>query len=205
MSPEAMVDTRKPSRAPGRSGIITAALWAAGIGLQFAAPLLRDRVPLSDELLIDSMIDPLWVFLQICVLSGVLTALRHPTDRLGDSGRVALALGAAIAVAFLEPNLLTFVLGSGGPLSADPVSAALLWSTPLAFYLVPAGIVVASWSGRGRRFSSARALGLAFVFIGVVNFPFILWLTHLWDVYIRTSGGGNVTALVSSVVMRLSV
>jgi hypothetical protein len=37
---------------------ITVALWAVGIGLQLAAPLLRDRVPLSDELFIDSMVMP---------------------------------------------------------------------------------------------------------------------------------------------------
>jgi hypothetical protein len=107
-----------------------------------------------------------------------------------------VAVTAAAAFALLEPDMLTYVFGGGVPLRQDPVRAALLWSVPLAFYLVPASIVGIAWVQLERRITTARALGFGLVFIGLANFPFILWLTHLWDVYIRTSGGEAVIARV---------
>jgi len=84
-----------------------------------------------------------------------------------------------------QPDLVNQIVGHGPPLSSDPATVALLWSTPLAFYVVPAGIVVAAWLSGPARMTLVRALGLGLVVIGVLNFPYILWLTHLWDVYIR--------------------
>jgi hypothetical protein len=37
----------------------------------------------------------------------------------------------------------------GIPVEQDPGALAQMWSVPLAFYLVPAGIVVVSWLRRG--------------------------------------------------------
>ena len=59
---------------------------------------------------------------------------------------------------------------------------ATLWGTPLAFYLVPALLVVTSWLSREARLTLGRALGIGLVAIGVLSFPYIMWLTHLWRV-----------------------
>jgi hypothetical protein len=178
---------------------ITAALWAIGIALQFAAPLLRDRVPLSDDLLITSMLAPWWLFLQVCMLAGLLKLFRARAEAWGDGVRVAFALAAALILMLLQPDLLTQVFASGNvPLSQNPARVALLWSTPLAFYVVPAAIVVVAWLRRGRPFSALRALGWGLVSIGVLSFPYILWLTHLWKVYYEPQGADSVASLRQS-------
>jgi hypothetical protein len=80
------------------------------------------------------------------------------------------------------------VIEYGTPLNASPVRTALLWSTPLAFYLLPAALVIFSWLRRDRRYTLLRALGIGLLSIGILNFPFILWLTHLWAVYYQPMG-----------------
>lgn len=176
---------------------LTPLLWAVGIGLQFAAPLVRDRVPLSDDLLISSMLAPWWTFLQVCLLAGLLAILKRTSLRWSPAARTTFAIVAAALVALLQPWFLSMLFVRDGiPVEQDPVALAQLWSVPLAFYLVPAGIVVVSWLRRSARFSAMRSLGWGLVFIGVVNLPFQLWLTHLWDTYIRTSGGESVHAPV---------
>jgi len=187
----------KPAGKNRRGAWLTAALWAAGVGLQFAAPLLRDRVPLSDDLLIGSFLAPWWMFAQVALLAGVLALFGRLTAEWSGGARTMFAIAAALLVALLNPQLITQLIDPSARISDDPVSLALLWSMPLAFFVVPAGLVIYSWLKRDSRFSLMRALGAGLVFIGVVNFPFILWLTHLWDVYIRTSGGESVRALDS--------
>jgi hypothetical protein len=184
---------------PIRRRLITAALWAVGVALQFAAPLLRDRVPLSDDLFITSMLAPWWLFLQVCLLAGLLKLLRRRSEVWSGGVRIAFAAGAAVILMLLQPDLLTQVFASGNvPLSENLARVALLWSTPLAFYVVPAAIVVGSWLRRERPFSALRALGWGLVSIGVLNFPYILWLTHLWRVYYQPQGADSVASLRES-------
>jgi hypothetical protein len=176
-----------------RGALLTAALWVVGIGLQFAAPLLRDRVPLSDDLFIGSFLYPWWLFAQVAVLAGILALFRRASDRWSPSVRTAFAVVAALVMALPQPDLITQLIDTV-PLGDNPLRVALLWSTPLAFYLVPATLVVVAWLWRDARLSLMRALGLGLVVIGVLNFPYILWLTHLWEIYVRSTGGGSVHA-----------
>lgn len=184
----------EPAATRGNRGMwLTAFLWAVGIGLQFAAPLLRDRVPLSDELFIMSFLAPWWMFLLAVILAGVLLAVRRVSERWSEAGRVAFGIGAAAVLMMLQPEVITQVIANESALSGNPLRVALMWSTPLAFYVVPAGLVVFSWLRRdGGGMSMPRALALGLVVIGVLNFVYILWLTHLWDTYVRTSGGESV-------------
>ena len=173
----------KPSRL--RYRIVTFALFALGVGLQAAAPLLRDRVPLSDDLLITSILSPAWTFLQVCLLALVLRLLRRSGELWSVRRRAATAAGVAVLTMLPQPQFISLMMaGPAGFTWADRVSVALLWSTPLALYLVPAAIVVWAWARRGRT-SLPRALGYGLMAIGVLNFGFILWLTHLWEIYVK--------------------
>lgn len=179
---------------------VTPAFWVIGIALQLAAPLLRDRVPLSDDLLITSMFVPLWVMGQLLLLAGFLRAVRTSTDGWSEGRRLGIGLSALVAFALLDAQVVTVVVEaatgqSGVSLGRDPVRLALMWSTPLTFYVVPALLVVLSWYRRGDLMTFPRVLGLTFVLVGVMNFPFIYWLTHLWDVYYRSQGGDPAASL----------
>lgn len=187
------MDAENPAQPVQRSRprIPTIAFWAIGIALQLAAPLLRDRVPLSDELLIDSIIMPVWTFLQVCLLAGLLRVLRNQSEAWSPSRRATYGAVAAVAFMLLQPGFAEVLFG-GADFARDHLKAALLWSAPLAFYVVPAFFVVWEWLRRGRPAATARTLGIGLVFIGVVNFPFILWLTYLWRIYVNTQGGGQV-------------
>jgi hypothetical protein len=106
---------------------------------------------------------------------------------------VAFGIGAATVLMMLQPEVITQIVGQDVPLSDNPMRVALIWSTPLALYVIPAGLVVFSWLRRdGGGMSMPRALAWGLVAIGVLNFAYILWLTHLWDTYVRTSGGESV-------------
>jgi hypothetical protein len=180
----------------GATGVwLTAALWAIGVGLQFMAPLLRDRVPLSDDLFIGSFLAPWWLFAQVALLAGVLKLFARRAESWSGTSRILFAVGLAAVLALLEPDLLTQVIADDVPLSQNPMRVALIWSTPLSFYLVPAGLVIWSWAWRDGRLTLSRALGLGLVVIGVLNFPFILWLTHLWELYVKSSGGESVRSV----------
>jgi len=182
------------SGSAGQGRGVTAAIWVLGIALQFATPLLRDRVSLSDDLFIGSFLAPWWYFVQVALLAGALRLLRGVSDSWSRGVRVATGIVVAVFFALAQPELITQLVDPGVPLSDDPLRVALLWSTPLAFYVAPAAIVVYAWVQRDARLSLVRALGIGLVVIGVASFPYILWLTHLWDVYVRTSGGGMVLA-----------
>lgn len=178
-----------------RSTLITVAMWVVGIGLQFAAPLLRDRVPLSDDLFIGSFLYPWWLFGQVLLLAGVLALARRASDGWSQGRRAGLAIAVALLCALPQPDLITQILGNNVPLEDNALRVALLWSTPLAFYLIPAALVAYSWVTRDGRFTMSRALGTGLVAIGVLNFPYILWLTRLWEIYIEPSGGESVSVL----------
>ena len=188
-----MSESTSSVRGGGHGALLTAAFWAVGVGLQFATPLLRDRVPLSDDLFIGSFLAPWWLFAQVILLAGFLVIFRKATDGWRRGARIGFAIAAAVLFSLLQPELITLVIGTGVPLADDPLRLALLWSTPLAFYLIPAGLVVYSWLKRDARFTLFRALGIGLVVIGVLSFPYILWLRHLWELYIEPQGGGSVS------------
>lgn len=192
-----MVTTEKdqPSQ-ESRSGFwcswLTLALWLVGVALQFAAPLLRDRVPLSDDLFITSILTPWWVFLQVLLLTGWLWIFRRRSVKWTERARIFFAVVSSLIFMLLEPNMLTLIIAHEVPLRLNPIGANLIWSTPLFFYFLPAALVSFSWLKRPRWLQLARALGFGLVTIGVLNFGYILWLTHLWDLYLRPSGAGTV-------------
>ena len=88
--------------------------------------------------------------------------------------------------------MLTLIIAHEVPLRLNPVGANLIWSTPLFFYVLPAGLVIYVWLKRPLWLPLFRALGLGLVSIGILNFSYILWLTHLWDLYLRPAGSGTV-------------
>ena len=171
---------------------LTLALWLVGVALQFAAPLLRDKVPLSDDLFITSILTPWWVFLQVLLLTGWLWIFRRRSARWTERTKIIFAVVSALFFMLLEPNMLTLIIAHEVPLRLNPVGANLIWSTPLFFYVLPAALVIYSWFKKPHWLPIVRALGLGLVLIGVLNFGYILWLTHLWDLYLRPAGSGTV-------------
>lgn len=98
--------------------------------------------------------------------------------------------GVGVGLQFLAPALRDQVsLSEDLFIISIPVRIALLWSTPLAFYLLPATLVLLAWLWQDKQMSLLRVLGLGLLFIGLVNFPFILWLTYLWNVYYQPVDG----------------
>jgi hypothetical protein len=192
------MDSLTPEQPPQKSSFITRGfwltlvLWLAGVGLQYAAPMLRDRLPLSDDLFITSILAPWWVFMQLLLLAGWLWIFRHKAEKWSSRVRVTFAVVSALILMLLEPNLIIQIIAHEVPLSLNPERAALIWSTPLFFYLVPAGLVIFSWLKRPQWLPLARALGFGLVIIGIFNFGYILWLTHLWDLYFRPFGSQGV-------------
>lgn len=167
---------------------ITGALFAVGIGLQFVTPLLRDRVDLSDELFIASFLYPWWFFLQV-VLVAVIFGLMSGVSRVWSTWRRSVfAVVAIVILALPQPDLIAWLQdGSWGPLRL-----ALVWSTTLAFFVVPTALVAYAWITKSPRLTMMRALAFGLIANGVLSFPHILWLNHLWEIYVRASGGGSV-------------
>ncbi len=174
------------ARAFARAHWLTGAVWAVGIGLQLASSLLRDRIALSDDLYLTSLIAPAWTFLQVCLLAGALRLTRRRAEAWSTRGRVAFGAGAAVVFMLLQPGIISLLLAGPGAFDpADRVALALLWSTPLALYVVPAAIVVWAWVRRDGRVSLPRALGYGLIAQGILNFAFITWLNHLWAIYVN--------------------
>jgi hypothetical protein len=169
------------TRAFARDHALTAVIWAAGIGLQLAASLLRERITFSDDLYLTSLIAPAWTFLQVCLLAGALRLMRPRAASWSSRSRAWLGAAAAAVFMLLQPEMISALLNGFNP--ADKVALALLWSTPLALYLVPAAIVVWAWTSG--RVSLPRALGYGLMAQGVMNFAFIVWLNRLWVVYLK--------------------
>lgn len=175
----------EPSLAAHRA--VTAALFTAALGLQLAAPLLRDRVPLSDALFIDSVLIPVWT----AVLLGLLAMVLWLATRRGDSwppaGRIAWGVGVGVVIGVLHAFGASALVGGMPVDTMGPVEVALLWGIPAILWLVPAAALLIGWARS--RWRIARSLAVALVALGVLNFPFILWLTHLWAVYVNVAPG----------------
>ena len=154
--------------------------------------MLRDKVPLSDDLFITSILTPWWVFLQVLLLTGWLWIFRRKSAKWSERAKIIFAVVSALFFMLLEPNMLTLIIAHEVPLRLNPVGANLIWSTPLFFYVLPAGLVIYVWLKRPLWLPLFRALGLGLVAIGILNFGYILWLTHLWDLYLRPAGSGTV-------------
>jgi uncharacterized YccA/Bax inhibitor family protein len=183
------ISEKIPKPGTGAAALLAALLWGVGIALLFAASFVRARVSLSDDLDAISVLAPIWIFLQVCVLTGVLAGLgRLPAMQVRRS-RVIAAVSSAVVVLFLDPQIWSLFIPGDRPLSQQPVLLAQIWSIPLAFYLPAALIVVACWLPRPRRISYGIALGLALIAIGLANLPFTLWLGHLWRLYYEHQSG----------------
>jgi len=172
-----------------QSRISAAMPWIIGLVLILGvAPLVRSRVSLSDELDLYSLLLPVWSLLQLGLLAGALWGLRGRATGWSVTARAIVALAMAVIVGVLQPVILTSistVLGSSAaPLPGDPLQAALLWSTPLLFYVVPAAMVAYSWV-RSATVRVVHVLGLASVVVGVLNIVAIFWFTHLWSLFVR--------------------
>lgn len=163
--------------------------WASGATLILVlAPLVRSTMPLSDELDLGSIVMPVWTFLQLCLLTGVLAWLRPRTAGWAVIRRALVSFAAALAVGMFQPSILSLVSRIGDktaiPLDRDPLQVALLWSTPLLFYVIPAGLVTADWM-RSRTFRPSRILGTALVALGLLNIAAIFWFKLLWSLYVN--------------------
>jgi hypothetical protein len=170
------------TRAFARAHALTSAIWAVGIVVQLSASLLRERIAFSDDLYLTSLIAPAWTFLQVCLLAGALHLMSGRAGSWSTRSRAWFGVAAAAVFMLLQPGILSVLLNGFNP--ADKVALALLWSTPLALYAVPVAIVVWAWSRGDGRVSLPRALGYGLVAQGVLNFAFIVWLNHLWVVFI---------------------
>ena len=95
-----MGEAMSTGRDGGKGSVLTIGIWVVGVGLQFAAPLLRDRVPLSDDLFIGSILAPWWSFGQVLLLAGFLTLFRRPTNDWGSAARAVFASAAAAAFSY---------------------------------------------------------------------------------------------------------
>lgn len=181
----------KDGREVRKRRLVTATLLFAAFVLQFAAPLLRDRVPLSDELFIDSMLIPVWTAAQLALLAGVLRLAGRWARSWTPVARITLAVIAALAVMVLQPFFVQalFFRGSITFNWNDPLAVALLWSVPAFLWAVPAGLLVAAWLRSGGAGGVMRSLAWAEVALAALNLPFILWLTHLWAVYVNIPAG----------------
>lgn len=167
-----------------KHAVTTASIWALGVALQFATPLLRDRLPLSDDLFVASFVYPWWSFAQVILLAVVLALLTRPLSRQSLERRRLVAVAISVLCALPQPDLIAQMLGTDVPLAHNPMRVSLLWSTPLAFYVAPAAVVVHAWTARRHRLTLVRALGIGLVSIGIAGFPYLLWLTRLWRLHI---------------------
>ena len=163
--------------------------WVIGLVLVLGvAPLVRARVSMSDELDLYSMLLPVWTLLQLALFAGALSWLRVHSTGWSVAVRAILAFVIALTIGVLQPVILTSIstiIGSSAArLAGDPLQAALLWSTPLLFYVIPAGIVAYSWV-RSATLRVVHVLGPASVVVGVLDIVAILWFTHLWSLYVR--------------------
>jgi len=184
---------RTESSAQRRLIVGTAALWIAGFAiLFFALPLATSRVPLSDELDLAAGLVPAWSFLQVCLLAGVLAALRRRAGDWSPRARTVVAITIAVLIGLLQPWAISILIGRGSESLADPIQVSLAWTMALVFYVMPSVVVIAAWLRRERPVPTLSALGLALFVIAVGSLPYVFWLTHLWRVYVEPSGGETV-------------
>jgi hypothetical protein len=163
---------------------ITIAIWAAGIILQLARPWLCTLFALNIENFMVSIVAPMWSFMLVCLLAGLLRVFRKPAEKIGSLWRAVFALDFAVVLMLPQADLIMVFRESWRfPHYIDPMRYILLWAVPLTFYAVPAAVVVVSWLQHNRLVSIMRALGLALVIIGVVYVPFGLWLNQLQLMY----------------------
>jgi len=159
---------------------ITIAIWVVGISLQLARPWLCTLFALNTDDFMVSIIAPLWSFMLVCLLAGLLRVLRKLTEKWGGLWRVVLAMVLGVVLMLPQADLImVFRESIRFPHYIDPLRYILLWVTPLTFYVVPAALVMISWLQHNRLVSTLRALGLGLVFIGVIYVPFGLWLNQM--------------------------
>jgi hypothetical protein len=159
---------------------ITIALWVVGITLQLARPWLCTRFVLNTDNFLISFIAPIWAFMLVCLLAGLLRVFRKLAEKWSNLWRVVFAIVSAVVLMLPQADLIEIFRESGRfPHYIDPMRYILLWAIPLIFYAVPAMIVVISWLQHNHLVSTLRALGVALVIIGVVYVPFGFWLNQL--------------------------
>jgi len=135
---------------------------------------------------------PAWSFLQVCLLAGVLAALRRRAGDWSPRARTVVAITIAVLIGLLQPWAISILIGRGSESLADPIQVSLAWTMALVFYVMPSVVVIAAWLRRERPVPTLSALGLALFVIAVGSLPYVFWLTHLWRVYVEPSGGETV-------------
>jgi hypothetical protein len=174
------VITPEVSRSPSLGKAFTITIWVIGLALQFARPWVNAVFRLNTEMFMASVMGPLWAFMLVCLLAGLLRVLRRATEKWRPPWRVAFALVFTLVLALPQIDLIMLFRESDRfPHYIDPARLILLWTTPLVFYALPAAVVVASWLRHNRPVSTARALGLALVIFELVYVPFGLFINQL--------------------------
>jgi hypothetical protein len=159
---------------------ITILIWIFGIALLLAKPRISTLFALNTHHYMFSYMGPLWSFVLVCLLAGLLRVFHTPAEKWANPWRFVFAGVFAIILMLPQADTIMIYRESGHwPHYIDPMRRILLWVTPLTFYVLPATLVVASWLKHNRVISTLRALGLALVFIGIVYIPFGLWLNQL--------------------------
>ena len=168
------------SHSPNIGKWITITIWVMGIALQIARKWLCTLFNLNTEWFMMSIMGPLWSFMLVCLLAGFLRAFRRPAEKWSNFGRVAFAFVATLVLSIPQVDLI-MALREGWSFSYLIRTMRLVFPlyTALAFFFVPAAIVVFSWLRYNRSVSTVRALGMALVIHGLVYVPYGLWVNQL--------------------------
>jgi hypothetical protein len=159
---------------------LTLLIWALGFGLQFSKSWMNQVFGLNTELFVFSVMGPLWAFLLVCGLAGLLGVFYRPAEKWSGLWRGVFVLFFTLLLALPQYDfIMVFREGGSFPPRIDAGRQVFLMAIPLVFYLLPAAVVVFAWLRRSRLLTGARALGLAFILYGLVYVPYGLWTNQM--------------------------
>ncbi|MDY0087514.1 MAG: hypothetical protein RBS78_03045 [Coriobacteriia bacterium] len=167
----------------------TVLMWATGLALVAGvAPLVRVRVPLSDELDLAALVMPVCSFLQIVVVAAFLRVGSPSARRWSIGHRAWFAVAAVAAGLLLGPSTLSLLgyllFGPGlSVLWRDPLQVQLLWSVPAMLYVPAAATLAVLWVRDPTR-PLARMLAVSTLVLGSMSIVMVFWFTHLWATYV---------------------
>jgi hypothetical protein len=168
------------SPAPFIGKLITLAIWVAGFSLLLARKWLIRVFGLNTEWYIASIAGPAWAFFLVVCLAVFLRLFRRLAEKWSQRWRAVFALATAFVLALPQQDLIVTLRGGWYfQHTVNPFWLILPAVTALAFFILPAAVVLAAWLGHNRQLSTLRALGLALVIHGLVYVPFGLWVNTL--------------------------